>query len=142
MKPSLLLSLLILFASFACSDKEVVPSFHEKRALLVDQNWKVGLLSIDDGADESANYQRLSLDFGEQNSLVATSTNGQSFFGTWAYTQLETGNDQLRIQFTGSDLLDRLNRNWQIESFQNSKIELRSEGPGQSGLSRLQLVKQ
>lgn len=138
----LLLALLLLMLASACTQDDVVPNFHEKRALLVDHNWKVGFFSIEDAPDESASFQRLSLDFGEQNSVVAVSTNGQTFYGTWNYTNLETGTEQLRIQFTGSDLLSRLNDNWQIESFQNNKIELRAAPASLDGIpNRLHLLK-
>jgi hypothetical protein len=142
MKTPLLLAFLLLIIATACTKSDVVPTFHEKRALLVDHNWKVGLLSIDDGADESANFQRITLDFGEQNSVVAISTTGQTFYGNWSYTHLETGMEQLRIQFTGSDLLSRLNASWQIEAFLNNKLELKATGASQEASpSRLHLLK-
>lgn len=133
-----LLPLLLIFAG--CSDDDLPPTYHQKRMNLTDHEWKVGLLTLKDGVDQSADFQSLTFDFADDNSVVARAINGQTFYGTWGYSALETGSEQFNIQFTGSDMLSRLNNSWIVERFSTTRLEAKTMPQGtEEEVSRLHL---
>lgn len=108
----------------------------ELGTVLVDGFWTVSSY-LDDGNDETNDYNGFTFDFEADGSVVAD--NGSATNGTWAS---QNGDNKLILDFGDMMPLDEFNDDWDVISVSDTQVELRDVSGGDGGVDTLIFVKQ
>jgi len=107
------------------------PELVDFNSNLVGEPWTISSF-IDDGQNETNDYNNVTFTFNEDGSVVAQKFN-QSRTGSWS-TSIDGGQIELEIGFTGPALLNELNEDWDVISSSGTQLELEDIGPGDNDL--------
>jgi hypothetical protein len=145
MKPNFLkthlliaLSAIILVLSSCTKEKITAPA--EQRSLTYDEVLQPGevvasaptsatifvIRFIDNGADETAQFNGYIFEVQSDGNFIATTNTGDTFIGTWIYNDER---DRVIINISGTPALDDLSGNWRVRTVTNQRLVLTRPGP-------------
>ena len=101
--------------------------------ILVDGGWFVSSY-IDDGDNETADYNGYELDFQDDGTVVADNGDGTPINGTW---EVLSGGNKLLLEFGSSFPFDEFNDDWDVLSMTDTRVELQDVSGGGGGTDTL-----
>jgi hypothetical protein len=133
-----LLSCLVMAGLTACDedDDDYAPASEMEEKLQQD-SWRITEF-VDDGQDETNDYNSVVLTFADNGNLSATASGSMSTQGSWL-TRVDDGQRELWIQLQGSEFWLELNEDWYLLRETTDQMEFYDDD---SSLDRLTLTRE